>query len=90
MLNIRPITQKDKEIFLILSAEFYNSPAVLSPIKAEYHENAFNELMRSRDYLDCFIHIDIYITDIYVCLSKNITIHTENKSISHSVMSSSL
>ena len=55
MLNIRPITQKDKEIFLTLSAEFYNSPAVLSPIKAEYHENAFNELMRSRDYLDCFI-----------------------------------
>lgn len=55
MLNIRPIEQKDKEIFLTMSEEFYNSPAVISPIKHEYHENAFNELMRSRDYLDCFI-----------------------------------
>lgn len=55
MLNIRPIEQKDKEIFLTMSEEFYNSPAVISPIKPEYHENAFNELMRSRDYLDCYI-----------------------------------
>ena len=55
MLNIRPIEQKDKEIFFTLSEEFYNSPAVLSPIKKEYHENTFNELMRSRDYLDCYI-----------------------------------
>ena len=55
MLNIRSITKEDKEIFLTLSREFYNSPAVIAPIKEEYHENAFNELMRSRDYLDCFI-----------------------------------
>ena len=55
MLNIRQIEQKDKEIFLTLSKEFYDSPAVISPIKDEYHENAFNELMRSRDYLDCFM-----------------------------------
>ena len=55
MLNIRPIEQKDKELFLTLSREFYNSPAVLAPIKEEYHENAFCELMRSRDYLDCYI-----------------------------------
>jgi GNAT superfamily N-acetyltransferase len=55
MLSIRPIEQKDKEIFFTLSEEFYNSPAVLSPIKKEYHENTFNELMRSRDYLDCYI-----------------------------------
>lgn len=55
MLNIRSITKDDRELFLTLSEEFYSSPAVLSPIKAEYHENAFRELMRSRDYLDCFI-----------------------------------
>ena len=36
------------------------------------------------------VYIYIYLTDIYVCISKNITIHTESKSISHSVMSSSL
>ncbi len=55
MLNIRPITQNDKEIFITLSKEFYSSPAVLAPIKEEYHENAFRELMRSRDYLDCHV-----------------------------------
>ena len=55
MLNIRPIIKDDKKIFLTLSREFYNSPAVLAPIKDEYHENAFRELMRSRDYLECFI-----------------------------------
>ena len=49
-------------------------------------------------YLNCFIYVCVYVyiyiyvslTDIYVCISKNITIHTESKSISHSVMSSSL
>jgi len=37
-----------------------------------------------------YIYIYVSLTDIYVCISKNITIHTESKSISHSVMSSSL
>lgn len=55
MIEFKSIEQKDKEIFLELSNEFYNSPAVLAPIKEEYHVNAFDELMRSRDYLDCFI-----------------------------------
>ena len=49
------MTKDDKEIFLALSHEFYNSPAVLSPIKEEFHENTFNELMRSREYLECYI-----------------------------------
>ena len=55
MINFRAIEQKDKELFFTLSEEFYNSPAVLSPIKKEFHENTFNELMRSRDYLECYI-----------------------------------
>ena len=55
MLNIRPITKDDREIFLTLSNEFYNSPAVLAPIKQEFHDNAFDELMRSREYLECYI-----------------------------------
>ncbi len=55
MTNFRKIQEKDKEIFFALSEEFYNSPAVLASIKKEYHENAFNELMRSRDYLECYI-----------------------------------
>ena len=50
MLNFRKIHNDDKEIFFELSEEFYNSPAVLAPIK-----NTFNELMRSEDYLVCYI-----------------------------------
>lgn len=55
MINFRTIEEKDRELFYTLSEEFYNSPAVLAPIKKEYHENAFDELMRSRDYLECYI-----------------------------------
>ncbi len=38
-----------------MSREFYDSPAVLHPIKDEFHTKTFNELMRSRDYLECYI-----------------------------------
>lgn len=55
MLNIRKIEKADKEMFFELSEEFYNSNAVLSPIKKEYHINTFDELMRSNEYLDCYI-----------------------------------
>ncbi len=55
MVNIRFVTSEDKELFLTLSREFYNSAAVLAPIKDEYHQNAFDEIMRSRDYLCGFI-----------------------------------
>lgn len=41
-------------MFFALSEEFYNSNAVISPIKREYHENTFNELMKSKEYLDCY------------------------------------
>ena len=54
-MNFRKIEQKDKDVFLQMSREFYNSPAVIAPIKEEYHVNAFNELMRSRDYLECYM-----------------------------------
>ena len=55
MINFRKIQEKDKELFFELAEEFYNSPAVLAPIKKEFHENTFAELMRSRDYLECYI-----------------------------------
>ncbi len=51
----RKIKESDKEIFLTMAREFYDSPAVLHPIKEEYHRRTFNELMRSREYLDCYI-----------------------------------
>ena len=55
MLKIRQINKQDRKIFFTLSEEFYNSNAVLSPIKKEYHNNAFDELMRSNEYLDGYI-----------------------------------
>ena len=54
-MNFRKIEQKDKGIFLEMSREFYNSSAVIAPIKEQFHENTFDELMRSEDYLACYI-----------------------------------
>ena len=51
----RKIEEKDREVFIEMSEEFYHSPAVLHPINPEYHTNTFNELMRSREYLECYI-----------------------------------
>lgn len=52
---IRRITEGDREIFLRLSEEFYNSPAVLHPVPRQYHEDAFSEIIRSDEYADGFI-----------------------------------
>ena len=52
---MRRITEKDREIFLKLASEFYNSEAVLEPIPFENHIKTFEELMRSDDYIDCYI-----------------------------------
>lgn len=55
MLKIRRVTKEDKELFLELSEEFYNSPAVIAPIKKEYHYNTFCEIVKGNEYLDAFI-----------------------------------
>ena len=52
---IRKIRKEDNEIFLKLSSEFYNSEATLEPIPSENHIKTFEELIRSQDYLECFI-----------------------------------
>ena len=52
---IRRITEEDREVFIALSEEFYASPAVLHAVPREYHEAAFDELMRSGEYADGFI-----------------------------------
>ena len=52
---IRRITRGDRELFLRMTRMFYDSPAVLHKIPDEYHEAAFEELMRSDAYLDCYI-----------------------------------
>ena len=50
-IQIRKITNQDKELFLKMSHAFYRSEAVLHEIEADCHERAFAELMRSEEYL---------------------------------------
>lgn len=52
---IRKITEADRAAFLTMSRDFYLSDAVLHPVPDEFHERAFDEMMRSSHYLECFI-----------------------------------
>lgn len=52
---IRRMQEQDRALFLKLTDEFYHSDATLHPIPMEYHENAFNEMMRSDVYLEGYI-----------------------------------
>ena len=52
---IRKIRREDRELFLKLTREFYNTDAVSHPIPYEFHERTFDELMRSDDYMEVFI-----------------------------------
>ncbi len=51
--HIRPVCAADREAFLTMSREFYESDAVLHPIPEAYHAATFDELMRSTCYLQC-------------------------------------
>ena len=56
---VRRIEEGDRDDFFRLSAQFYDSPAVLHPIPAGYHEKTFEEMMRSRAYADgCMLEED--------------------------------
>ncbi len=52
---IRPIEAKDRAVFLELCREFYASEAVAHPIPLQYHEDTFTELLRSGDYIRCYL-----------------------------------
>ncbi len=53
--KVRKIREDDKAEFMAMSRDFYSSDAVLYPVPDSYHENAFNEVMRSDVYADCRI-----------------------------------
>ena len=42
---IRPITAQDRALYLSLMDEFYHSPAVLHPVRADYFERAVDEML---------------------------------------------
>ena len=52
---LRKITPNDRETYIALSEEFYSSDAVSHSIPVEFHEDSFDELMRSDEYIECFI-----------------------------------
>ncbi|NLY80961.1 MAG: GNAT family N-acetyltransferase [Lysinibacillus sp.] len=52
---IRKIKNEDAEIFFDMAEQFYASDAVLHPIPKKHHIDAFNEMMRSSDYIEGYI-----------------------------------
>ena len=51
----RPLTPGDRELYYHYVDLFYHSDAVESPVPRENYDATFNELMRSSDYLRCYI-----------------------------------
>ena len=48
---IRRITRNDRETYLRMAHDFYHSEAVLHPVPDAHFVRAFDEMMRSEDYL---------------------------------------
>lgn len=53
--TIRKIKPSDKDVFIEMGREFYDSDAVLYNIDDSFHFSTFDELMRSDVYLECYI-----------------------------------
>lgn len=51
---IKP-TEKDEALFLSYLEKFYHSEAVLHPTDSALHSRIFKEVMRSEDYLLCYL-----------------------------------
>ncbi len=51
----REITEADKDLYFHYVDIFYHLDVVESPVPRENYEITFNELMRSDDYLKCYI-----------------------------------
>ncbi len=54
-LTFRKLQESDKELFLCYLDKFYHSQAVLHPTDASLHLKIFNEIIRSEDYLLCYL-----------------------------------
>ncbi len=52
---IRKMKREDREIFLSMTDLFYKSDAVLNDVPQKYHEDTFEEIMRSDVYLEGYI-----------------------------------
>lgn len=70
MPAMRKIERTDRDVFIEMGKEFYASEAVLADIDVSYHEAAFDELMRSDEYLECYIFEDGKTACGYALLNK--------------------
>lgn len=52
---MRKLTNKDYDLYIELADEFYHSDAVLHPVDKQVLINTYNEIIRSDEYLECFI-----------------------------------
>ena len=52
---IRKLNQNDKAAYLEMAMDFYNSPAVLSPVPESHFEITFDELMNGSAFTEGFI-----------------------------------
>lgn len=51
----RKLTSNDKKLYFEFADMFYKSDAVLHPVPEQNIVNTFNELMRSDEYLECYV-----------------------------------
>ena len=54
-MNVRRIKATDKNEYIKLVTEFYNSDAVLAPVPESHIDKAFAELMRSDERIVCYL-----------------------------------
>ena len=52
---IRKMTENEKELYITMAEEFYNSDAVLHPIPRDYFEKTANEALRSDEYAEIYL-----------------------------------
>lgn len=52
---IRPLNEKDKEIFITLAKEFYNSDAVIKPLPQDFYPFIFDKLIKKNSTAKGFI-----------------------------------
>ena len=69
-MKIRKILKSDHDFFIAASTTFYSSEAVSHGIPADYHESAFDELMRSDRYQEGFILEADGVAAGYALISK--------------------
>ena len=54
-MQVRRIKTTDKDEYINLVTEFYNSDAVLAPVDSSHFDKTFAELMRSSERVVCYV-----------------------------------